>query len=176
MLMVAAWWWSIGSAAGGLIHLLDGCTGPVVLDRVVDETYAVFLIGPHECEVVVPVAEGVETFVPRDDEDRTRIETKLEQLRARGSRLTPEANEPGLQSSVAASDPPSGASSAELSATGSARRNRLPRCLSAANLEATRCVASAVASSSTAANTSSPASKRTCSHVPSDTSSGSNDR
>ena len=81
-----------------------------VLDRIVDRTHAVILVGPRETETVVPLGELPADACPGDwlvvvtDGDgkrsiradpeatkaaRQRIAGKMEQLRRRGRRLGP---------------------------------------------------------------------------------------
>lgn len=88
IMMLAALTGSMGSAAGGLFHFAEPRAGPIVLDRVVDGNYAVFLIGTEEIEVVVPMAGQVDPSVDHDPEARARIEAKLAALRARESNMT----------------------------------------------------------------------------------------
>lgn len=79
-----------------------------VVDRIVDGKQAVLLVGKHEHEVVVPATmlptgagegshvvahlevTGVTLDTGGTGEAKARIDDKLDQLRARGSRLTPD--------------------------------------------------------------------------------------
>lgn len=76
----------------GLGLMGDTCSPgpPVVLDRIVDQEYGVFLAGTQEVEVIIPLRHGdfkAMKICGRhfDADARTRVQAKLKLLRARGS-------------------------------------------------------------------------------------------
>lgn len=100
--------WALAAATGTVawdvadgekaVHQVGHALQPVVLDRIVDGRYAVFLIGPDEEELIIPLVlcapgrgAGLCTLLARasDEAARSRIEEKLSVLRSRGPRNQP---------------------------------------------------------------------------------------